>query len=395
MSVGSSHLQQNHKSLKSPNFISGQPLRVHVEGHVADAELQPAIDWLVAQRLLLSRSDLRCPHQRLAGVLLGQILGGQNLDGINRIARLLQSTLADPTLPLGGFAVLLGELWRTGDYGRWSYLLKAEWLSPLLDRAWAARTPDEILHASWALNEVRGYLKADGIGAADHQDAVVGWVEATPGGACYALGRLVNQIVSHEEALGAAIKARISPKALADAISTAGPVHACEIAELISLSHLTNSEPWKVAYLAALDRDHLFRLVSNWPFDAPLSLVADLCKHISYVDEALACELTEALAPSISGRLQTDPQGEFHELNDLFWHALRVYDPLGMYVGKLRPTARMKRAARRMCACWKPKQLADKLSQSDQRSFQAAAGLLDVLRKVSPAVFAETVQALD
>jgi len=26
MSVGSSHLQRNHKSLKSPNFISGQPL---------------------------------------------------------------------------------------------------------------------------------------------------------------------------------------------------------------------------------------------------------------------------------------------------------------------------------------------------------------------------------
>lgn len=27
MSIGSSHLQRNHKSLKSPNFISGQPLK--------------------------------------------------------------------------------------------------------------------------------------------------------------------------------------------------------------------------------------------------------------------------------------------------------------------------------------------------------------------------------
>jgi hypothetical protein len=370
-------------------------LRAHVEGHIPDAEFQPAVDWLVAQRLLLSRSDLRCPHQRLAGVLLGQILGGQNPEGINRIARLLQSTFADPTLPLGGFAVLLGELWRTGDFGRWSYLIQPEWLSPLLDRAWAAKTPDEVLHACWALNEARGQLKPDGIGVADHQNVLVGWIEATPEGACYALGRLVNQIVSQEEEPGAAIKPWISPNVLASAISTAGAVHACEIAELISMSHLTNDEPWKTAYLAALDRKHLFRLVSNWPFDAPLSLVADLCKHISYVDEALACELIEALAPSIAGRLQTDPQGEFHELNDLFWHALRVYDPLGMYVGKLRPTARMKRAARRMCACWKPKDLADKLSQSDQRSFQAAAGLLDVLRKVSPTVFAETVRALD
>lgn len=369
-------------------------LRAQVESHVAPAELQPAVEWLVAQRLLLTRSDLRCPHQRLAGVLLGQILDGQNTEGVNRIARLLQSTLANPTLPLGGFSVLLDELWHTGNFGRWSHLIQPEWLRPLLDRAWAAWTPNEILNASWALNKVRSYLKPDGIGAADHQDVVVRWIEATPKGACYALGRLVNQIMSDEE-LGAALKVRISPNTLAAAISTAAPAHACEIAELISLSHLTNDEPWKAAYLAALDRGHLVRLVTNWPLDAPLSLAADLCKHISYVDEALACELIEALAPSIAERLQTDPQGTFRELNDLFWHALRVYDPLGMYVGKLRPTARMKRAARRMCACWEPEHLAYKLAQSDPRSFQAAAGLLDVLRKVSPTVFAKTVEALD
>jgi len=370
-------------------------LRAQVEDQVTDAELQPAVDWLVAQRLLLTRSDLRCPHQRLAVVMLGQILGGQDPEGINRIARLLQSTLANPMLPLGGFSVLLGELRSTGDYGRWSCLIKPEWLRPLLDRAWVACAPNEILHACWALNEVRSYLEPDGIGATDHLDVVVGWIEATPIGACYALGSLVNQIMSHEKELGAAIKARVSPIIVADSINTAAPVHACEIAELISLSHLTSDETWKVAYLAALDRDYLFHLVSTWHSDAPFFLVADLCKHIGYVDEAFACELIEALAPAIAVRLQNDPQGAFNELNDLFWHALRVYDPLGLYVGKRRATTKMKRAARRLCACWKPRHLANKLSRSDQRSFQAAAGLLDVLRKVSPTVFAETVQALD
>ncbi len=370
-------------------------LRAQVEDQVADAELQSAVDWLVAQRLLLTRSDLRCPHQRLAAVLLGKILDGQDLEGINRIARLLQSSLANPMLPLGGFSVLLGELRRTSDYGRWSYLIRSEWLRPLLDRAWAACSPIEILHASWALNEARNYLELDGIGAADHQDVIVGWIEATPIGACYALGSLVNQITYRQEELGAAIRARVSPNVMADSINTAASIHACEIAELISLSHLTSDEPWKVAYLAALDRDNLFHLVSTWPSDAPLSLVAELCKHISHVDEALACELIEALAPSIAVRLQNDPQGAFQELNDLFWHALRVYDPLGLYVGKRRATTKMKRAARRMCACWKPRHLADMLSRSEERSFQAAAGLLDVLRKVSPTVFAATVQALD
>jgi hypothetical protein len=370
-------------------------LRAQVEDQVANAELQSAVDWLVAQRLLLTRSDLRCPHQRLAAVLLGQILDGQDPEGINRIARLLQSTLANPKLPLGGFSVLLGELRRTGNYGRWSYLIKSEWLRPLVDRAWAAFTPIEILHASWALNEARNYLELDGIGAADHQDVIVGWIEATPIGACYALGSLVNQITYRQEEFGTAIRGRVSPNIMADSINTAASIHACEIAELISLSHLTSDEPWKVTYLAALDRDHLFHLVSTWPSEAPLSLVAELCKHISHVDEALACELIEALAPSITVRLQNDPQGAFQELNDLFWHALRVYDPLGLYVVKRRATTKMKRAARRICACWEPRHLADKLSRSDERSFQAAAGLLDVLRKVSPTVFAATVQALD
>ncbi|EIJ45931.1 hypothetical protein GWL_29590 [Herbaspirillum sp. GW103] len=372
-----------------------ESLRAQVEGHITDAELLPAINWLVAQRLLLTRSDLRCPHQRLAGVLLDQILNGQNLEGVNRIAYLLQSTLTDPMFPLGGFAALLRELRSIGHNGSWSHLIKPEWMRSLLDRAWVARTPDEILHACWALNEVRSHLNSDEIANADHQNVIVGWIEGTPKGACYTLGRFMNQIMSHEKELGAAINARINPNVLAGAMNTADPVHACEIAELITLSHLTINESWKITYLAALDRDHLFRLVSNWPSDASLSLVAGLCEHISYVDESLACELIEALAPSIAGRLQTDPQGAFQELNDLFWHALRVYDPLQMYVGNRRPSAKRKRAARRICACWKPKHLAEKLSQSNQRSFQAAAGLLDVLRKVSPFIFAETVQALD
>ena len=130
--------------------------------------------------------------------------------------------------------------------------------------------------------------------------------------------------MSHEKELGTAIKARVSPNVVADAINTADSVHACEIAELISMSHLTHDEQWKGAYLAALDRNHLFRLVSTWPFDAPLSLVANLCKHICYVDEALGCELIEALAPSIAERLQNDPQGAFHELNDVFWHDTKL-----------------------------------------------------------------------
>ncbi len=54
------------------------------------SEFKVAVDWLVAQRLLLGQGDMRCPHQRLAGVLLDRILGGQDAKGRQVIARMLR-----------------------------------------------------------------------------------------------------------------------------------------------------------------------------------------------------------------------------------------------------------------------------------------------------------------
>src|SRR5260370_1300424 len=66
-----------------------------------------------------------------------------------------------------------------------------------------------------------------------------------------------------------------------------------------------------------------------------------------------------------------------------------------MYVGANRPSQRMRRTGRLICSCWSPTALAERLSASDERAFQPAAGVLELLRKASPRMFVQTIEALD
>ena len=98
------------------------------------SEGNAAISWLVAQRLLLSADDLRCPHQRLASVLLARILDGQSAEERQTVASMLKTVLADGDMPLGGLSVLLGELSTAGGYGGWRWLVQPAWLTTALNR---------------------------------------------------------------------------------------------------------------------------------------------------------------------------------------------------------------------------------------------------------------------
>jgi hypothetical protein len=366
-----------------------------LDARKACPETDAAIDWLVGQRLLLGRGDLRCPHQRLSGVVLGQILEGQDQDGRQAVAGMLHAVLKDAGTPLGGIALLLSELSRTRDYGRWWRLIERQWLDPVLERCWAATTAVEIREACWALNEMHGYVADEMVVVAAHRTTLAGWIAAAPEGAGYAVGRIINHVHNEDEALGWAIVAKVDPTELARGISTAGPLHACEIADLIAMMRAGQDETWKAAYMAVIDRPALLRLVSAWPKDAWLWAVADLCEHFCYFEPEFGFELIEELIPAISERMRADPQHAFHELHDIVWNALRLFDPLQVYVGKLAPTRRMKQVGRKLCACWSPVDLAAKRSRSTKRSFQSAAGVLSFLHKVSPKQFETAVLAID
>ncbi len=351
---------------------------------ITEASLQSAINWLVTQRLLLGRDDLRCPHQRLAGVLLGRILEGQDAEGWQSVARMLERVLQDSEMPLAGLALLLAELSRAGDWGRWQPLIARAWLNPVLQRCWSATAPLDIRHACWVLNEMHGYLSDEMAEVERHHGILAGWIAAAPEGACYAIGRVINDVHNKDEELGKSIVASVDPRVLAKAISEARPLHACEIADLLTIMRAGRSDVWQTVYLAHTDREACFRRVSTWPQDAYLSAVADFCEHFCYFDPEFGYALIEALVPAIADRLRDDPQGSFDELHDIVWNALRLHDPLGIYVGKWEPTRGMRQVGRKICKCWVPADLAAKLSRSTHRTFQSAAGLLSLCEERRP-----------
>lgn len=359
------------------------------------ADSNAAISWLVAQRLLLGIDDLRCPHQRLASVLLARILEGQSIEGRQTIACMLKTVLDDDWMPLGGLSVLLSELSTAGEYRQWCRLVQPQWLTPVLARCWTATEPIDIRHACWALSNLHGYLPDEMTEFADHKEILAKWIQEAPEGACYAIGRVINHVFNTDETLGESIVALVDPNTLAQAISTAGPLHAGEIADLLSTMRVGKHDAWKTCYLEHIDRDACRRTVSTWPQDAYLSVAADFCEHFCHFEPEFGFMLIEALIPAIADRLRAAPQEAFHELNDIVWNALRLYDPLHIYVGKLAPSRRMRQVGRKICACWSPKDLAARLSRSSHRNFQAAAGLLSFMHKASPKQFEATVLALD
>ncbi|HDR9224186.1 TPA: hypothetical protein QDB19_000357 [Burkholderia vietnamiensis] len=359
------------------------------------AEINAAINWLVAQRFFLSVDDLRCPHQRLASILLARILDGQSAEEHQMVACVLKTMLGDGGMPLGGLAVLLGELSMAGGYGQWRWLVQQAWLTPVLERCWSATDPLDIRHACWVLSNLHGYLTEEISQIASHKETLAEWIEAAPEGACYAIGRVINRVLNVEKTLGESIVALVDPRAMARAISTAAPLHAGEIADLLSMIGAGKDDVWKACYLEHVDRDACRRLVSTWPQDACLSVVADFCEHFCYFEPEFGFKLIEALIPAIADRLRADPQDAFDELRDIVWNALRLYDPLQIYVGKRAPSRRMRQVGRKICACWQPKDLATELSRSTHRSFQAAAGLLSFMHKASPKQFEATVLSLD
>lgn len=370
-------------------------LRDLMNESLSSGDVERATDWLIGQRFLLAEDDLRCPHQRLASVLLMKVLEGQDAVGRNAISAILQKILVDPETPLGGIAFLLGELSRGAAFAQWRHLVQRGWLDPVLQRCWKAIAADDIRDACLTLIELRGYAADEMAIFTSHQQVIVRWLSSAPHRACYSIGRLINHIHNEDEALGHAINTQVDPILLAKAISASQPLHACEIASLVLAMRAGNDESWKRVYLKQIDRAALINMVANWPEDAWLSAVSDLCKHFCYLEDEFGFQLIEALIPAIAHRVREDPQYAFNELDDIVWHSLRLYDPLNAYSGKNAPTRRMKEVGRKLCTSWSATDLASKLSQSTPRTFQAAAGILSFIRKASPRLFKSTVLALD
>lgn len=354
--------------------------------------------WLLEQRLLLARDDLRCPHQRFGLLMIDEVIAGRDAGGRAPIRRLLERMLGDDGLPLAGFATLLHELRfarAENQHRGWSHLVGPDWLEPGLARCWKAETPLEIRDAAWFLAEIGAVHRDEKALFGERREIIANWIAACPLGACHALGNLANHIFNTDEALGGAVRGSIDPAIFARKIDAADARRTSEIFALASSLRVHWEAEGRAAFMAAFDRAEMTQLMAEWPRSVPLSFAADIAEFMVYTDEACGLDLVETLLGAVTPAIHADPIGAFHELHDIVSGALRLLDVLGIYTGKLAPNGRRKAIGRRYAAVFAQAPLAPAILTATKRDYQSCAMLLSFLHDVAPQAYRAVVRTID
>lgn len=375
-----------------------QEARALLDGIEDDDRVTSALGWLLGERLLLAADDLRCPHQRFAAVMINEILLGRDQAGREQVGQIFKRALADDGLPLAGLATLLHELRYANAariYQGWSHLVDPGWLEPALARCWKAQSPVEIRDASWFLNEIGAVYRNERALFAQEIAQIGNWIAACPPGACYALGTLANHIFNTDEALGETLRKSVDPAIFARGIDARDARRTSEVISLASSLRSHWPDDRRAVFMAALDHAETSKLMAEWPLKIPLSFVADICEFMVYTDEAFGLELIETLLGAITPEILARPIEAFHELDDIFSHALRLLDVLHIYKGNLAPSRKRKAVGRKYAAVFDKAPLAEAISKARKREYQTCAMLLSFLHDIAPDAYQAAVRAID
>ena len=269
--------------------------------------------------------------------------------------------------------------------------------SRLTKRCWESETPEDRTFACLIAADLDAYIPDWVQSVLQSQVALLAnWVSdpVVPSG--YGLGRLLNHIRNTNPGLLAAIVRASNPSSVASAVSAMGVDDAYSVAEMLAGMGNQNSQDWAAAFVSALDRKKLFDLASHWPRSGGLFGLAKLCHSIAWCDDDLALDLVEHSLPACIAGFREDPIATFQDLHhDALMSVLRVFDPLGVFVGRFRPDSRRLSLARRICSGIRPKLLAKQISGVAKRDFQTAAYFLLFIKKVVGSKFDATVAAIE
>ena len=364
-----------------------------VPAMIADA----ALNWLINERLVVGPNDLRAPHQRIATVVLGRILAGQDRPQRETVGELLNIALEDASHPLAGLRLLLDELPRLGFPYSWTHLVQPARLTRLIARCWEAENTTDRMFAMLVLAELGEYVPGWPHSVLDGRyDVLAKWFSDPEDPSGYGIGRLTNSVRGKDAALANALVGASDPETVAEAVSKATAKTAYNLAEMLAYTGNSRPDDWTLRFHNALDRKALVELGRRWPQVESLFIYAKLCHALCWTDETLALDMVEAFMPTAQRALAADPVGALHEINDITWYVLRVSDPFfGAYRSKRRPTARGRRLAVELCAALKPAMLAKQLAATEKRNFQQAAHLVSFLAKAAPAKCNQVVAGID
>ena len=360
------------------------------------AQVQRAVELLIRQRLLIGLHDLRCPHQKFAAVVLAQILKAQNTEDRESVGHMLRHVAADVTFPIAGLRLLLHELSFAGDGRQWTYLIPEQALKPLVERCWRAPDPEERTFASLLLSELDAYAQNWPQELLSGREETVGsWISAPLEPSGYGLARLLHAVHNKDQELAVTLVNAADPRAVAEAISAVTPKTAYHLGELLSALRAGQDTPWSRVFLSSLDRQKLVGFAAEWPASEPALAFAKFCQAMSWPDETLTLDMVERFVPIAQKLLADDPISAFRDLDDIAGQVLRMFDPLGIYVGRLAPKPRQRELAAKLLQAIKPSRLAAQLSSSRIREFQHTSFLLAFMARAVPAKFRSTVALMD
>lgn len=358
--------------------------------------VDPALEWLAKERLILAPNDLRTPHQRFAVVVLARLLAGQDRPRWEAVGEMLNRTLEDPHHPLLGLRLLLDEWTRLDQSYIWTHLVKADRLQPLIARCWAAVAPEERTHAMMTLAILGRYIPGGMPPLVRGRETILrDWFSSPDHPSGYGIGHLTNTIRQDDEILASDLICAADPTRIAAALSAATPKTGYNLAEILSSTYTTRSGAWNARLSAAIDWPALIALGRSWPDDEGPFVYAKLCEVLVSINQARGLDMVEAFLPVAQRALARDPITAFHELDCITSRALHTLDLLGVYQGKYAPIQRQRRLAARLVSGIAPKKLAAQLSAIPKRDFQQAGFLLHFLAKVAPKTYDRTVEALE
>ena len=225
-------------------------------------------------------------------------------------------------------------------------------------------------------------------------DLIGNWISNPVHPAGYGLARLINNIWNKDKDFARDLCGAADPEALAGAVSRASPVGAWTLGELIGRLGLAAPDTLKRRLVAALDRAALLQAAGAWPLDE-VDTLGHLASAITSLDEDLGLAMLERAEPQFQELFATDAVDAFKKAEELFMYCLRVFDPLGVYKGRLRPDTRRLRLARHLLRDIEPSRLARQVSGKPLRDIEPSARVLAVLEELLPRVYAAAVRALD
>jgi hypothetical protein len=356
--------------------------------------LDKSIAWLTDQRLLISKDDLRTPHQRFAAVALVQILKGQDEAKQTYIWDACREVLQDPQMPLAGLRTLLHELNFSNGIA-WHSRVQLSWLAPIEQRCWAANEADRttaLLTLSEILSRRANWTQAL---SDDRKTKLVDWLSLPNNQTGYGLHQLLHTMRNTDEAFALSIMEEVDPVSAAATYCGVTPKTAFYLGKYLDAAWQMASERWRTRFRTAIDKEPMLRLAESWPTGEYVSSFSEYCRSAYWIDQSLGLDMVERFVPNLIARLEKEPSDTFHEFEDVAWHVLKGIDLLDIYTKKNRQTKREAAICRGICAKLDPKKVGQRLSHMTKRQFQAASWLLDFLRRAAPEVLKAVLHAID